>query len=108
MLYHLLKFDYVHLKLQQEVKVNGSNIVIDGKEIKVLSERDPADLGGGDLDVEDVIESTGRFTQRDDAQKHIDAGEQKVIISAPAKEEDLTMEMGVNEQDDDPNKHDIV
>ncbi|HLR40918.1 MAG TPA: type I glyceraldehyde-3-phosphate dehydrogenase [Virgibacillus sp.] len=108
MLAHLLKFDSVHGKLEQEVTVNGSNIVIDGKEIKVLSERDPADLGWGDLGVEVVIESTGRFTQRDDAQKHIDAGAKKVIISAPAKEEDLTMVMGVNEQDYDPKKHDIV
>src|SRR5699024_8954272 len=77
MLAHLLKFDTVHRKLEQEVTVNGSNIVIDGKEIKVLSERDPADLGWGDLGVEVVIESTGRFTQRDDAQKHIDAGAKK-------------------------------
>src|SRR5699024_11956958 len=69
---HLLKFDSVHGKLEQEVTVNGSNIVIDGKEIKVLSERYPADLGWGDLGVEVVIETTGRFTQRDDAQKHID------------------------------------
>src|SRR5699024_3351256 len=64
--------------------------------------------GWGDLGVEVVIESTGRFTQRDDAQKHIDAGAKKVIISAPAKEEDLTMVMGVNEQDYDSKKHDIV
>jgi len=108
MLAHLLKFDSVHGKLEQEVTVNGSNIVIDGKEIKVLSERDPADLGWGDLGVEVVIESTGRFTKREDAQKHIDAGAKKVIISAPANGEDLTMVMGVNDQDYDPKKHDIV
>lgn len=108
MLAHLLKYDSVHGKLDQEVTVNGSNIVVGGKEIKVLSERDPANLGWGDLGVEIVIESTGRFTQRDDAKKHIDAGAKKVIISAPAKEEDLTMVMGVNEQDYNPSEHHIV
>ncbi|GGB35899.1 glyceraldehyde-3-phosphate dehydrogenase 1 [Lentibacillus populi] len=108
MLAHLLKYDSVHGKLDEEVSVNGSNIVVGGKEIKVLSERDPADLGWGDLGVEIVIESTGRFTQRNDAQKHLDAGAKKVIISAPAKEEDLTMVMGVNEQDYDPAKHHVL
>ncbi|MBT2217896.1 type I glyceraldehyde-3-phosphate dehydrogenase [Virgibacillus dakarensis] len=108
MLAHLLKYDSVHGKLDEEVAVNGSNIVVGGKEIKVLSERDPADLGWGDLGVEIVIESTGRFTQRNDAQKHLDAGAKKVIISAPAKEEDLTMVMGVNEQDYDPAKHHVL
>ncbi|MGY0693580.1 type I glyceraldehyde-3-phosphate dehydrogenase [Virgibacillus sp. FSP13] len=108
MLAHLLKYDSVHGQLDQEVTVNGSNIVVGGKEIKVLSERDPANLGWGDLGVEIVIESTGRFTQRNDAQKHIDAGAKKVIISAPAKEEDLTMVMGVNEQDYDPSKHHVL
>ncbi|GAA0589347.1 type I glyceraldehyde-3-phosphate dehydrogenase [Virgibacillus siamensis] len=108
MLAHLLKYDSVHGILDEEVSVNGSNIVVGGNEIKVLSERDPANLGWGDLGVEIVIESTGRFTQRDDAKKHLDAGANKVIISAPAKQEDLTMVMGVNEQDYDPAKHHIV
>lgn len=108
MLAHLLKYDSVHGQLEKEVTVNGSNIVVGGKEIKVLTERDPANLGWGDLGVEIVIESTGRFTARNDAQKHIDAGAKKVIISAPAKEEDLTMVMGVNEQDYDSEKHHIV
>ncbi|WP_404454177.1 type I glyceraldehyde-3-phosphate dehydrogenase [Virgibacillus necropolis] len=108
MLAHLLKYDSVHGQLEQEVKVSGSNIVVGGKEIKVLTERDPANLGWGDLGVEVVIESTGRFTAREDAKKHIDAGAKKVIISAPAKEEDLTMVMGVNEQDYDAEKHHIV
>src|SRR5699024_307382 len=75
---------------------------------KVFSERDPADLGWGDVGVEVVIESTGIFTQRDAAQKHIDAGAKKVIISAPAKEEDLTMVMGVNEDEYDASKHHVV
>lgn len=108
MLAHLLQFDSVHGRLEEEVTVNGSNIVVGGQEIKVLSERDPANLGWGDLGVEVVIESTGRFTQREDAQKHIDAGAKKVIISAPAKQEDLTMVLGVNEQDYDPKEHDIL
>ncbi|MEW9675926.1 type I glyceraldehyde-3-phosphate dehydrogenase [Lentibacillus sp. L22] len=108
MLAHLLKYDSVHGKLEEEVTVNGSNLVVGGKEIKVLSERDPADLGWGDLGVQVVIESTGRFTHRNDAQKHLDAGAKKVIISAPAKEEDLTMVMGVNEQDYDPAKHHVL
>ncbi|HLR69544.1 type I glyceraldehyde-3-phosphate dehydrogenase [Virgibacillus alimentarius] len=108
MLAHLLKFDSVHGQLGEEINVNGSNIIVGGKEIKVLSERDPANIGWGDLGVEVVIESTGRFTKREDAQKHIDAGAKKVIISAPAKNEDLTMVMGVNHQDYDADKHHIV
>lgn len=108
MLAHLLKYDSVHGPLEEEVEVNGTDLVIGGKEIKVLSERDPADLGWGDLGVQVVIESTGRFTQRDDAKKHLDAGAKKVIISAPAKQEDLTMVMGVNEEDYDPAKHHVI
>lgn len=108
MLAHLLKYDSVHGQLDQEVTVNGSNIVVGGKKIKVLTERDPANLGWGNLGVEVVIESTGRFTNREDAKKHLDAGAKKVIISAPAKEEDLTMVMGVNEQKYEADKHHIV
>ncbi|MFD1362509.1 type I glyceraldehyde-3-phosphate dehydrogenase [Lentibacillus salinarum] len=108
MLAHLLQYDSVHGVLDEEVTVNGSNIVVGGKEIKVLSERDPANLGWGDIGVDIVIESTGHFTQRDDAKKHLDAGAKKVVISAPAKQEDLTMVMGVNETDYDPEKHHIV
>lgn len=108
MLAHLLKYDSVHGQLDQEVSVNGSNIVVGGKEIKVLTERDPANLAWGDLGIEVVVESTGRFTNREDAKKHIDAGAKKVIISAPAKEEDLTMVMGVNEQDYKADEHHIL
>ncbi|PAV28611.1 type I glyceraldehyde-3-phosphate dehydrogenase [Virgibacillus profundi] len=108
MLAHLLKYDSVHGKLEEEVSVNGSNIVVGGSEIKVLSERDPANLGWGDLGVEVVIESTGRFTSGEDAQKHIEAGAKKVIISAPAKNEDLTIVMGVNDNQYDPSKHNII
>ena len=108
MLAHLLKYDSVHGSLKEEISVNGSNIVVDGREIKVLSERNPAQLGWGDLGVEVVIESTGRFTNAEDAQKHIDAGAKKVIISAPANNEDLTIVMGVNDDQYDPEKHHII
>lgn len=108
MLAHLLQYDSVHGKLDVEVSVNGNNLVVDGKEIKVLSERDPAQLGWGDLGVEIVVESTGRFTNRQDAAKHLEAGAKKVIISAPAKEEDITIVMGVNEDKYDPKNHHVI
>ncbi|GIO24668.1 type I glyceraldehyde-3-phosphate dehydrogenase [Oceanobacillus sp. J11TS1] len=108
MLAHLLKYDSVHGKLEEEISVNGSNLVVDGKEIKVLSERDPANLGWGDLGVEIVIESTGIFTKKEDAEKHIQAGAKKVIISAPATNEDLTIVMGVNDDKYDPAQHNVV
>ncbi|SDX99133.1 type I glyceraldehyde-3-phosphate dehydrogenase [Salimicrobium album] len=108
MLAHLLQYDTVHGTLEEEVEVNGENLVVGGKEIIVKSEKDPAQLGWDDLGVEVVIESTGRFTQRDDAKKHIDAGAKKVIISAPAKGEDLTVVMGVNEGDYDQDSHHVI
>lgn len=108
MLAHLLKYDSVHGVLDAEVSVNGKNLVVDGKEIKVLSERDPANLGWGDLGVEVVVESTGIFTNGEDAKKHVEAGAKKVIISAPAKGEDLTVVMGVNENSYDPSEHTVL
>ncbi|WP_077601983.1 type I glyceraldehyde-3-phosphate dehydrogenase [Oceanobacillus sojae] len=108
MLAHLLKYDSVHGKLEEEISVNGSNLVVDGKEITVLSERDPANLGWGNLGVEIVIESTGIFTKKADAEKHIQAGAKKVIISAPANGEDLTIVMGVNDDKYDPAQHNVV
>ncbi|GGC82362.1 glyceraldehyde-3-phosphate dehydrogenase 1 [Thalassobacillus devorans] len=108
MLAHLLQYDTVHGELEEKVTVNGSNLVVGGKEITVLSEKDPAQLGWGDLGVEVVIESTGRFTNRADAKKHLDAGAKKVVISAPAKEEDLTLVMGVNDSDYDPDNHHVI
>ncbi|AIF68130.1 type I glyceraldehyde-3-phosphate dehydrogenase [Terribacillus saccharophilus] len=108
MLAHLLKYDSVHGTLDAEVSVNGTNLVVDGKEIKVLSERDPANLGWGDLGVEVVVESTGIFTNGEDAKKHVEAGAKKVIISAPAKGEDLTVVMGVNENSYDPAEHTVL
>ena len=95
-------------RLDRDVRVEGQNIIVDGVTIKVLAERDPAALGWGDLGVEIVIESTGRFTNADDAKKHIEAGAKKVIISAPATGEDATFVIGVNESGYDPANHHII
>ncbi|MED3646633.1 type I glyceraldehyde-3-phosphate dehydrogenase [Halalkalibacterium halodurans] len=108
MLAHLLKYDSVHGKLDAEVKVDGDSLVINGHSVKVKAERDPAQLGWGDLGVEVVVESTGRFTNREDAAKHLEAGAKKVIISAPAKDEDITVVMGVNENKYDPANHHVL
>ncbi|MGF2617817.1 type I glyceraldehyde-3-phosphate dehydrogenase [Rossellomorea vietnamensis] len=108
MLAHLLQYDTVHGKLDQEVSVDGDYLVVGGKKVKVLAERDPAQLGWGDLGVDVVIESTGRFTNRADAAKHLDAGAKKVIISAPAKDEDITVVMGVNEDKYDAGSHHVI
>ena len=108
MLAHLLKYDSVHGKLNAEVSVNGNNLVVNGKEIIVKAERNPADLAWGDLGVEVVIESTGRFTKREDAAKHLEAGAKKVVISAPANNEDITIVMGVNEDQYDPANHHVL
>lgn len=105
---HLLKYDSVHGTLDAEVSVNGNNIVVDGKEIVVKAERDPANLGWGELGVDIVVESTGRFTKREDAAKHLEAGAKKVIISAPATNEDITIVMGVNEDKYDPANHHVI
>jgi glyceraldehyde 3-phosphate dehydrogenase len=90
------------------VSIEGDSIVVNGKHIKVLAERDPAMLGWGDLGVDIVIESTGRFTDAADAKKHIEAGAKKVIISAPATGEDATFVIGVNDHLYDPAKHHII
>jgi glyceraldehyde 3-phosphate dehydrogenase len=99
---HLLKYDSTGGTLKETVEVDGDNIVVGGKAIKVLEQRDPAQLGWGALGVDVVIESTGRFTKAADARKHIEAGAKKVIISAPASGEDGTFVMGVNEGTYDP------
>ncbi|WP_456273367.1 type I glyceraldehyde-3-phosphate dehydrogenase [Bacillus sp. AK031] len=108
MLAHLLQYDSVHGKLDQEVSVDGDYLVVGGKKVKVLAERDPAQLGWGDLGVDVVVESTGRFTKRADAAKHLEAGAKKVIISAPASDEDITIVMGVNEDKYDAGSHDVI
>jgi glyceraldehyde 3-phosphate dehydrogenase len=109
MVAHLLKYDSVLGRFQGEIEVSADGIKVDGTEIKVLNERDPAELPWGDLGVEVVIESTGLFTDREGASKHLEAGAKKVIISAPAKEPDITVVLGVNfESDYDPEKHNII
>jgi glyceraldehyde 3-phosphate dehydrogenase len=105
---HLLKYDTVHGKLDAEVTVSENALIVDGKEIKVLAERDPAQLGWGNLGVDIVVESTGRFTKREDAAKHLEAGAKKVIISAPANNEDITVVMGVNEDKYDAGSHHVL
>jgi glyceraldehyde 3-phosphate dehydrogenase len=105
---HLLKYDSVFGRLDKEVKVNDTGFSIEGQDVRLLSERDPADLPWGDLGVDIVIESTGFFTKRADASKHIDGGAKKVIISAPAKDEDVTIVMGVNHDDYESSKHSII
>ncbi|MGC4376890.1 type I glyceraldehyde-3-phosphate dehydrogenase [Fictibacillus sp. Mic-4] len=104
----LLKHDTVHGKLNAEVEVKENTLIVDGREVKVLAERDPAQLGWGDLGVEVVVESTGRFTKRADAAKHLEAGAKKVIISAPATDEDITVVMGVNEDKYDAANHHVI
>ncbi|MFT4122554.1 MAG: type I glyceraldehyde-3-phosphate dehydrogenase [Microbacteriaceae bacterium] len=99
---HLLKYDSVTHGLGRSVELADEGIVVDGKLIKVLAERDPAALGWGGLGVDVVVESTGRFTKADDARKHLQAGAKKVIISAPASGEDATFVIGVNHESYDP------
>ncbi|WHY85345.1 type I glyceraldehyde-3-phosphate dehydrogenase [Neobacillus novalis] len=108
MLAHLLKYDTVHGTLAEDVTVDGEYLVVGGQKVKVLAERDPAQLGWGELGVEVVVESTGRFTKREDAAKHLEAGAKKVIISAPANNEDITIVMGVNEDKYDANNHHVI
>ncbi|HXV62616.1 MAG TPA: type I glyceraldehyde-3-phosphate dehydrogenase [Vicinamibacteria bacterium] len=105
---HLLKYDSVLGNLPEDVRADGDTIVAGGESFKVLKERDPANLPWKTLDVDVVIESTGLFTKRDDASKHLDAGAKKVIISAPAKGEDITIVMGVNHEDYDASKHHVL
>lgn len=105
---HLLKYDSIEGIFDADVSVEGEYIVVNNKKIKVLAQTDPAKLPWGELGVEVVVEATGRFTQRDLAQKHIDAGAKKVIISAPAKNEDITIVMGVNEGDYNASKHHVI
>ncbi|HET7553886.1 MAG TPA: type I glyceraldehyde-3-phosphate dehydrogenase [Gemmatimonadaceae bacterium] len=105
---HLFKYDSVHRTFDGEVTAGPDCITIDGDEVKVLSEKDPASLPWKDLGVDIVLESTGRFTKAEDARKHITAGARKVIISAPGKGEDITIVMGVNSNKYDAAKHNII
>ena len=105
---HLFKYDSVHRTYRGEVRAGDGSISIDGDDIKVLAEKEPSKLPWKDLEVDIVLESTGRFTDVSAARKHIEAGAKKVIISAPAKGEDITIVLGVNETKYDPKNHTII
>ena len=105
---HLLRYDSVHGRYPGTVEVGEGSLKVDGDEIKVFAEKDPAALPWKDLGVDIVIESTGRFTKREDAAKHLEGGARKVIISAPAKNEDITVVLGVNHEKYDPASHHVV
>ena len=105
---HLLKYDSVLGNLHHDIKVSGNGISVEGKEFHVFSERDPASIPWGLVGAEIVIESTGLFTKAEDARKHLHDGVKKVIISAPAKNEDITIVLGVNEDKYDPAAHNII
>jgi len=105
---HLLKYDSVHGIFDADVKAEGDNILVNGQQIKVTAVTDPASLPWAELGVQVAVESTGRFTKRDDAAKHLAAGAKKAVISAPGKDEDITIVMGVNDQKYDPANHHII
>jgi glyceraldehyde 3-phosphate dehydrogenase len=105
---HLLKYDSVHGRLPFNVEVEKDAIIVDGKKLPVLAERDPAKLPWKDLDVYLAVESTGMFTDRENASKHLQAGAKKVLISAPAKGPDITIVLGVNDDKYDPANHNIL
>ncbi len=105
---HLLKWDSIHGPYPGEVSADGDALVVDGKKIPVSAERDPGQLPWKSLGAQVVVESTGRFTARDDAAKHLSAGAERVIISAPAKGPDVTLVLGVNDADYDPAQHKVV
>ena len=108
MLAHLLKYDSIHGTFSADVRADDSHLIVDGKKIQVIAKKDPVQLPWASLGVEIVVESTGRFTHRNDAKKHLTAGAKKVIISAPATDEDLTIVMGVNEQNYKPQKDFVI
>jgi len=105
---HLLQYDTAYGRYPGTVESNDDGIVVDGNPVRVLAERDPANLPWGDLGVDVVLESTGLFTKRDDAAKHLEAGAKKVVISAPASGEDITIVLGVNDDAYDPEKHHVI
>ena len=105
---HLLKYDSIFGRMSEEIKVTDDGFSVDSDDVKVLSERDPANLPWGELGADIVIESTGLFTERADADKHLSAGAKKVIISAPAKGEDATIVMGVNDDSYDSANHTVI
>lgn len=108
MLAHLLQYDSVHGTLGEEIFAENDKIIVGGRKLQVFAERDPSRIRWGDLGADIVIESTGRFTKRNDAAKHLEAGAKKVIISAPATDEDITIVMGVNEEKYNPETDHII
>ncbi len=105
---HLFKYDSTYGKFEGEVKASGNDLIIKNKPVKVLSEKDPTRLPWENMQVDLVIESTGRFTDKEGAQKHITAGAKRVVISAPAENPDITIVIGVNDDKYDPEKHKII
>ncbi len=105
---HLFRHDSVHRSYPGTVEATEAGLRIDGRELRVFAERDPSSLPWGELGVDVVIEATGRFTHRRDAARHLEAGARKVVISAPGKEEDVTIVLGVNEDRYDPERHDVI
>lgn len=105
---HLLKYDSVHGRFPVEVETRGDAIIVGGRELKVLSVKDPAELPWRELGIDVVVESTGAFTEREKASSHLTAGAKKVVISAPAKNPDITIVIGVNHEKYDPTKHHII
>jgi glyceraldehyde 3-phosphate dehydrogenase len=105
---HLLKYDSTHGVLSADVSHGEGELIVDGNSVRVLSERDPTALPWGDMGIDVVVESTGLFTDRDGAQKHLDAGAKKIVISAPATDPDVTIVLGVNDDAYDPDQHHIV
>ena len=105
---HLLHYDSTHGPLQAEIAVADGELTVDGQSLRVLAERDPAALPWRDLEVDVVVESTGLFTDRDGASKHLQAGAERVVISAPATDPDLTLVLGVNDDRYDPDQHRII
>ena len=105
---HLLKYDSVHGKFDANVRVEGDILFVDDKKITVYSNPEPSELPWKELEVDVVLEATGRFRDREGAAKHLEAGAKKVVISAPAKHPDITIVMGVNQEDYEPDKHNII
>lgn len=105
---HLLKYDSVHGIFNADVKAKDNSLIVDGREIKITAERSPENLPWKELGIDIVVESTGLFTDREKAAKHLDAGAKYVLISAPAKEPDITVCLGINEEDLDPATHKII
>ncbi|WCK54120.1 type I glyceraldehyde-3-phosphate dehydrogenase [Aneurinibacillus sp. Ricciae_BoGa-3] len=105
---HLLKYDSVHGTLDADIRVGENSIIVNNQEVKVSAERDPANLPWKEWGIDIVVESTGRFTKRADAAKHLEAGAKKVIISAPATNEDITIVLGVNQEAYDPQNHHVI